>query len=225
MVVSFIQHVFNTLTYARTDLSAEQTWLRSSKDFNRYIQRLRRLHNCPIHYVRTLENHQDGYCHIHTLLQFPDARIKVENQRYFDRTLYLRWKVAWRHGLSDYQVPRSTSSKSLSYILKYITKSASTKTIWKKIFKEQSAINVINQISKTSDTSNQDVYADHLVPVVTKTISFSTMNVPTHHPSGAKFCSWSRNFNFSLFTNNPTRKPCLKPTLNTQKTLLPAKTL
>ena len=209
--------MFVTLTYRRVQ-TEDQTWRHVSKDFNRWIQKLRRLHNCNIHYLRTLENHQDLYPHIHALIQYPSAQIRIENSRYFDNQLYVKWRSTWKHGHSDFQVPRHSSLLSINYILKYITKNQTTKTIWKKIFKEQSARSAINQTSKLPTDSITDVNAETLVPVATKTTLSNTTKSVIRHALGAKLCTWSRSFNFSLFLPISQREPCHKTPSNTQKT-------
>lgn len=118
--------------------------------------------------------------------------------------------MAWKHGHTDYQVPRSSGTQSLNYILKYITKSVTTKTVWKKIFLAQSAQSVISPTSKLKEDLATGVFAETLLPAVTKTTSLNITKSATHHLSGVKFCTWSRSFNFLLFLPNSTREPCLK---------------
>ena len=90
-------------------------------------------------YLRVLESHKDNYPHIHCIIQFPDARIRVENARYFDRMLYARWRVLWKHGHSDYQKPRRSGYGTISYVMKYLLKNQTQKTVWKKVLRASNA--------------------------------------------------------------------------------------
>lgn len=177
-MITFTRHVFATLTYQR-DCEIEQVYRAVSLDYNRFLQRLRRLHRLQIEYLRVIEEHRDGYPHIHALLQYPSACIRVENTRYFDRMLYQRWKTLWRKGHSDYQKPRQNSIGTLSYIMKYLIKNQTQKTVWKKVFahsvdvKSSASTNSFRHIAKTTGA-----------PV---------------RLNGIKLCSWSRKFDFSPF--------------------------
>lgn len=189
MQVHFIRHIFTTLTYEHT-IQSKLAWERISKDYNRYIQKLRRLHVCPVQYLRTVEQHKtNDYPHIHTILQFPDARIRIENSKFFTRTLHSKWKSTWSHGLSDYQVPRTKGTSQLNYILKYITKNSTSNTVWKKIY--QCAVNsadvppCFTNMEHSKQRQIAGLQSDFSVSPVTK--------------NGVKLCSWSRNFDFSPF--------------------------
>lgn len=117
--------------------------------------------------------------------------------------------MAWTHGLSDYQVPRSTGSSCINYILKYITKNHTSKTIWKKLLTGNSVNTANNQTSGPDpQPSSHSACASNPTNAVTKCILSNTTNL-IRHPSGAKFCTWSRKFNFSLFTKTHLREPCL----------------
>lgn len=130
---SLTNHVFATLTYSH-EIGLVQAWEQLGKDFNRYIQVFRRK-SIPneVQYIRTIEAHGNGYPHIHVILQFKDP-IRVQNARYFENSLYRRWKIFWKCGLSDYQPPRNTSHP-IFYLIKYISKDTPTiKTLWKKLY-------------------------------------------------------------------------------------------
>lgn len=198
-MITFTRHVFATLTYGDRSADSESVWRKTSKDYNRYIQRIRRLHNCPVQYLRTVEAHKDGYPHVHSLLQWPDARIRVSNTRYFDRELYSQWRKLWESGLSDFQVPRRNSD-SVRYILKYITKNTTTKTVWKKLF--------VNPAEKTQNMQLEESgHPTKCIPVLDACLrqldSQSDLStVSKTHLYGVKLCSWSRDFDFSPFFIN-----------------------
>lgn len=185
--IEFTRHIFGTLTYSR-DHSLDERWSTVSKHFNRFCQSYRRLHSCNLHYLRVVERHKDGYPHVHVLLQFPDARIRVENSRYFDQELYARWRLCWEHGHSDFQKPRSSSTGTLGYVMKYCLKNQTQKTVWKKIFALSSQTKTEPSQSNTSEQLQEP--------------SFSQDNflerLPTHY-LGVKLLTWSRGFDFKPF--------------------------
>lgn len=197
MQITFTRHIFSTLTYRRDD-DLSFTWKRSSRDFNRYIQKLSRLHNLRINYLRVVEEHTDGYPHIHCILQYPSACIRVENSRYFDTALYQKWRTLWSHGHSDYQKPRVSGIGTLSYVMKYLLKNQTSKTVWKKVL-SQSALTV-GKPSVDQTTSNkcsntiQDITRRELIGDTLKDLT----KYPTHKYN-VKLCTWSRNFDFSYF--------------------------
>lgn len=133
-----------------------------------------------------MEEHKDSFPHIHALLQFPDARVRCENYRYFDRALYKKWKSNWSHGHSDYQKPRNGSQGAVPYLMKYLLKNQTSKTVWKKVMPVSSLVeqpkNGSNQeqieinSKNTADTSESIVYPVRL--------------------NGVKLASWSRNFDW-----------------------------
>ncbi len=188
MQITFTRHLFATLTYSR-DKSVHERWESISTDFNRYCQRFRRLHKYGLEYLRVYEEHKDGYPHIHCLVQFPYAAIRIENARYFDKELYQRWRLLWPHGHTDYQKPRQTGTGALSYVMKYLIKNQTSKTVWKKVL-SSSAQPVCADVSITPDslTSNAPNTNAHVIPTL-----------PTHM-NGVKLCSWSRKFDFRPFT-------------------------
>jgi hypothetical protein len=125
-----------------------------------------------------VERHKDGYPHLHSILQFPNARIRVLNSRYFDNEIYSQWKSQWKHGHSDYQRPRRGGVGTLSYVLKYLIKNQTSKTIWKKIL--PSATTVTEESTSTNTKAS------------------STTKLPVHI-HGVKLATWSRGFDFSVF--------------------------
>jgi len=175
-----LRHVFATLTYTR-EKSLERRWSTCSRDFNRYLQELRRLHDRKVQYLRVVEKHKDNYPHIHIIIQFPNAIIRVTNSKYFDRTLYKKWKALWQHGHSDYQKPYRSGQGTLSYIIKYLLKNTTQKTIWKKILK----LNTVNTAVK-----------QHGI----------TVNASPVKINGVKLATWSRNFDWTPFKSDLTQK-------------------
>lgn len=161
-------------------------WKHCSQDYNRYIQKVRRLHSCPVEYFRVVEEHKDSFPHIHCLLQFPDARIRCTNSKYFDNTLYQKWKSLWTHGLSDYQKPKRSGLGTLSYLMKYLIKNTTSKTIWNKILSSNPVS--IADVPSTQPTSLEIPTAPNMDAFVPS---------PPTHINGVKLASWSRNFDWS----------------------------
>ncbi len=188
MQIEFTRHVFSTLTYSR-DIEVLHRWQHCSSHFNRYIQKIRRLHSCSIEYFRVVEEHQDTFPHVHTLLQFPDARIRIENIKFFDQALYKKWKSLWPHGLSDYQKPKRSGSGTLSYLMKYLIKNQTSKTIWKKILN-----------SGTAPTAFAEVTSDALLPETAQNMDVPVLH--STHLNGVKLASWSRKFDWRPFYPN-----------------------
>lgn len=190
---TFTRHIFVTLTYARVD-SIQDTWKIISKDFNRFHQRFKRLHNCEVQYLRVVEEHKDGYPHLHAVMQFPDARIRVTNSRYFDRLLFQKWKTLWLRGHSDFQQPKKSGIGTISYVMKYLIKNQTSKTVWNKIY-----VNVIvTDTQKNMESSSVQDVNGNIIPVLESENKTKTPRLPTHL-EGVKLCSWSRNFDFTPF--------------------------
>lgn len=180
---TYHSHVFATFTYRR-DYGLSQSWKSVSSDFNRCLQRIRRLHGCPVQYIRTVEAHADLYPHLHAILQFPQV-LRVTNGKYFDQELYKQWRGAWTRGHSDYQCPYSRTKYPILYILKYITKSNATKTLWRKMRPLGSVNPVKNTNSSTPDTESADVVSSCPDPSSYFCSQFKI-----------KQCTWSRGFQF-----------------------------
>lgn len=203
MKVHFIRHIFATLTYDRNLGTSDELWSRCSKDFNRFVQNYRRHIDSSVQYLRTLENHSDNYPHIHAILQFKSASVKVENLRYFENSFFQRCKSTWGYGYTDFQVPRSTGSSAIQYVLKYIVKNSTSKTVWKKILSNAPTAQSRSKTSPQETTANVDIHP----PAATKDISLPT-TLPTigknpTHSHGVKLCSWSRGFDFTPFISIP----------------------
>jgi REP element-mobilizing transposase RayT len=132
---NFKNCAFVTLTYAR-NASIGQTWLRCTKDTNRYLQRINRKFNCKVEYLRAFESHKDGFPHVHLLIIFPTEFDIRDNGRYLQQSYYMVLKSQWPYGLSDAQSPRSKNNGAIGYILKYLNKSSSSNTLWSKLLPE-----------------------------------------------------------------------------------------
>ncbi len=169
----FTRHIFATLTYARTE-TIQETWRTISSDFNRYIQRFRRLHNQKIQYLRVIERHKDLYPHIHIIIQFPNASIRINDSKWIDRRIYQTWKTLWKRGHSDYQKPRRNRIGTISYIMKYLLKNTTKKTIWKKILPKR---DVTSAKTTEQNTTSANIVSEY----------------------GVKLCTWSRDFDWKPF--------------------------
>lgn len=198
MRISFVRHIFATFTYSRLQ-TAEDTWSRCGTDFNRSIQRFRRITFQNIQYLRTIEDHRDGFPHIHVLFQFPTASVRVENSKYFEDTFFRRSKTTWSHGHTDFQVPRNHGSSSISYILKYITKNSTSKTIWKKIYSAQPVVTGLNTSIQAQNVSVSEIHC----AATKNTFKPTTSNVQPITKYGVKLCTWSRGFDFKPFFQIP----------------------
>ena len=207
--------MFFTLTYDRSK-SIPETWNQITRTFNHYITDLRRFHHNKIQYLRVVEEHKDGYPHIHTLIQFSDARIRVQNSRYFDRRLYAQWKDRWKHGHSDVQPPRGTRGAVLAYVLKYVLKNVTTNTIWKKILTsntEEDTTNGSDQQQSSQENANSATYGDQKTQEQETTISANPVK-----KYGVKLVTWSRDFDFKPFIAQNNNKPCPKRDTSTHLT-------
>ncbi len=161
------------------------TWKTASQDFNRFHQRFKRLHNQTVGYFRVVESHSDGYPHIHALMQFPSACIRVNNSIYFDRPLYAKWKALWTRGHSDYQKPRRSGIGTLSYLMKYLLKNTTATTVWSKVL--QSAPHAPVRSMSQADTVGTPVQS---------TPATASLNLFSTHLHGVKLATWSRNFDW-----------------------------
>ena len=122
---------FVTLTYARSS-SIRDAWLNINGHCNRYLQRCRRkLGNCE--YLRAYEQHKDGYPHAHLFLIFRDTKNIRDRGKFLQDRYYRTLKSEWTHGLSDAQSPKYQNHGVIGYILKYMSKSTSSTTLWSKI--------------------------------------------------------------------------------------------
>ncbi len=168
----------------------DYAWANTSKDFNRFIQKLRRLHNSPIQFIRAIESHEDDYPHIHCITQHPQI-LSIRHGRYFDSLLYAKWKQLWTRGLSDAQPPKSKQAPIL-YLIKYISKSGNSyKTLWKKMFPAYDSALVTPPIQPKSTVSQSSSSANDLTKFKQTIALCSQYKV--------KQLSWSRKFQYPQF--------------------------
>lgn len=183
--ITYSRHVFITLTYSR-DVQIQESWKKVSKDYNRFIQRLRlKPYNTSYNYIRVIEQHRDGYPHIHCIIQHPTRAVfRITFDRYVDRVLRKSWKARWPHGFSDVRAIKTAGrTGSFFYLLKYLSKNQTKKTIYKKVI-----------IYPAGSTCGRGI------SVKKEKTPLSTENhvLPTHL-NGVKLCTWSRNFDFTPF--------------------------
>ncbi len=185
-MITYGKTVFLTTTYSR-DRFLDSCWKTSNADFNRYIQKLRRLHKNSVQYLRTIEAHSDGYPHFHAVLRFSTV-LTITNGRYFDKALYSKWKTTWSHGHSDAQPPR-TKQSPLAYIIKYTTKESGHK-IWKRYYQHLDVNSAEPQVTRS-------------FPIKVATPSVSPVSFLSQKCEDYKIkqCTWSRKFFESLLTN------------------------
>jgi len=211
----FIRHIFSTLTYDPKTLDQEsrslsngypKIWEKVSVHFNRFVQEWRRSRHVrhldqKVQFLRSIEAHKNGYPHIHCLIQYNSACIAVYDRRYFDNLLYAEFRSLWKHGLSDFQVPRAQRIGQINYILKYISKNATSNTLWKKILSINTTVeNAISVDSEQSPTQN-DLQPESSCSGSVDLAGSTTPISPVHHPSGIKYLSWSRGFDFRPFSD------------------------
>jgi hypothetical protein len=141
--VRFSSHAFFTLTYGEsTTIPSQYYWGKIATDYNRFIQKLRRLHNCQVQAIRAIESHASGNPHIHVLARFPTV-LKIDNEKYFDRPLYSKWKQLWSFGYLD-ATPTHSGQIPIRYLLKYLSKHTSTyKTMWKRYYQCTKSANTV----------------------------------------------------------------------------------
>ncbi len=184
-MITYGKTVFLTTTYSR-DRLLDTCWKGSNNDFNRFIQKLRRIHENPVQYLRTIESHADGYPHFHAVLRFPTV-LTINDGKYFRRDIYSKWKKAWSHGISDAQVPRHGQSP-LAYIIKYTTKNTGSK-IWMKYYRHLDVNSV--DVPHTPFSMIKKV-SPFVPPVCALSQKCEEYKI--------KQCTWSRKFFESLLT-------------------------
>ena len=215
------RHLFATLTYARNG-SCDEYWKKCSMDFNRYIQRVRRGRKATgkkrryfypdIAYFRSVEQHRDGFPHIHILLQYHDNLVRsyfhhtTRSGRSSKKVYYIDsqyrdfLKSCWTAGHTDYQVPHAKAIGQLTYIMKYISKNSTTKTVWRKIL--AGTVDSPNIVKSQLQNNNAAVESSMEKE---RTLSKASPTVATNPISyqNIKLLSWSRNFDFSVFRKDP----------------------
>ena len=153
-----------------------------------------------------VEEHKDKYPHVHVILQYPNACLRLQHSKWFDRKLYALWKSLWRHGVSDYQAPRGKGTAVLSYVMKYCLKNATSSTVWKKVLPKE---DYSDYVVSADDQDQSD-------PPRERTIN--THSVTPVKKYGVKYLTWSRNFDFNPFIVENSNKPCPKRGLSTHLT-------
>lgn len=198
------RHVFATLTYGR-DQSEDDTWHRVPRDFNRFLQKVRRTTG-HVEYLRCTERHKDGYPHMHVLLQYRDVYFSnsYRGRTYLPRPLFDSLKLCWTQGHTDYQVPRRKGLGTVGYILKYISKGTSSKTVWRKVLGQRSATTVDPLMSLTAPTPSKERYqltAEMLASMHTSTVETagSHSTKPALRYKGVKLLTWSRHLDWTAF--------------------------
>lgn len=119
-----------------------ETWQRVASDFNRFVQKCRRKYKTDVQYIRTYEAQDSDFCHVHGLFKFETPF--DGNGRYFKQKsdfVLLKFtgnteksKPLWDFGHSDFRPTKGETTKALFYLSKYISKQASLKTIYRKLF-------------------------------------------------------------------------------------------
>lgn len=191
--IRYVKHLFVTLTYQRSN-EVSAVWTGASKDYNKYIQKLRRFHGSKIQYLRAVEAHQDGYPHFHAILQFHDV-LSVYDDRYIDGTFRARLKELWSFGFSDYSVPRS-GQIPIFYLVKYISKSTHThRTLWKKLFAHSVPDSTKTGVTQSASNVKSDNAVEQTSGITNDSIKFFyTLLFCKQYKIKQVF--WSRNFIF-----------------------------
>lgn len=194
---SFTGYLFATVT------SKDQT-----KDPHSILQgshtaltRLRRI-GLPCEYIRVLEKHRSGVYHLHYLMQS-----RGHMWRYTMASADQRQRDSWYHLIHDYhrlrnafadvghakfEIPRN-SGASLSYILKYATKSSSRR-VYRKVLKYGNEIPKVQTGSYNTNNKKKTTNANAKCDTCQK----------TH-----RLVAWSRNFDFKdLYKSVIVRKTC-----------------
>ncbi len=144
-----------------------------------------------------VEEHKDQYPHIHVILQYNDARIRISNGKYLQRPIYSIFRNTWKLGHQDCQVPIGQKTRILQYVLKYCLKNATHRTVWKKLM-----VNVVSAENSNQTPDKRPINTPSVLPVKI---------------FGVKYLTWSRNFDFKPFIVENNNKPCLKRDLSTLK--------
>ncbi len=195
--------VFSTLTFSR-DNSIRDTWLSINVATNRYVQRVRRtLDYCE--YLKVYEIHKDKYPHIHILFLFRNLRYPYDNTRWLPDNVFAKLKSAWTLGLSDYQSPIAHSNYStLSYILKYVSKSSSSAHLWSLLLSPTTLDSPLtNDLGYPVKTHAYAGY--HTLLILKQQLLLSSVL----KLKKIKLITWSRGFVQAYLSTQPHSKPCL----------------
>jgi hypothetical protein len=205
--IRYTHHAFFTLTYGeQPNIPSVYFWHKVATHYNRFIQKLRRLHCSPVQAIRAIESHASGNPHIHVLARFSNP-LTINNEKYFDRALYLKWKQLWQGGYLDCKTTRPGQELPIHYLLKYLSKHTTTyKTLWRNYYQcmqnsepnvssAKTSLNIISQQQESvqnaptqSDTSANQI--QEIEPATLKELSTllfcKSFNI--------KSLSWTRNY-------------------------------
>ena len=195
--------VFTTLTFAR-DTDIRNTWLICNVTTNRYVQRVRRtVDSCD--YLKVYEIHKDSYPHVHILFLFKHLNYNYNNTRWLPHDVYQKLKSSWTHGLSDHQSPIArTDYSALSYILKYVSKTSSTKHLWQLLLANTTE-NYEPELNENGYPIKQAPYAAYHVLLIPDTRRLDRTDIRYKR---IKLVTWSRGFIQTYLNTIKHIKPC-----------------
>jgi len=194
--------IFATLTFNR-DKNIRDTWLLCHVASNRFLQRVRRtVDSCE--YLKVYEIHKDSYPHVHILLLFSNLNYPYNHTRWLPHDVHQKLKLAWTHGLSDYQSPLANSNYSaLSYVLKYLSKSSSASHLWSRILTpDYNFTPETNENGYPLKTQKYALFKTILIP------ADQTLLLCNYSKKKIKLLTWSRNFVSAYLKSKEIIKPC-----------------
>jgi hypothetical protein len=202
--IRFSHHAFFTLTYGeQPNIPHQYFWHKVGTDYNRFIQKLRRLHNSPVQAIRAIESHASGNPHLHVLARFPNV-LTINNEKYFDRDLYAKWKSLWKGGYLDCSPTHTGQALPVRYLLKYISKHTTTyKTLWRNYYHclqniKQDESNTLKDThtsttveTNPSNSTSTDEYQNDGLPAITSKELYTLLFCKSFN---IKSLSWTRNY-------------------------------
>lgn len=125
------KEVFATLTLPRTK-SIHDSWKIISKLSNRFIQKIQRQKTVDkVEYLRVLEQHNDGFPHVHFHLRLGTRYPIRDRDKYLTDYWFKVFKKAGSgFGHTDFQCPRVNGTNTVRYVLKYISKTTGSRRLW-----------------------------------------------------------------------------------------------
>ena len=118
-------------TLSRHLVRAYHTWYTATR---KYVMGLRGSHT-SLRYIRSLELQKRGTPHFHALLAtIPSLRCDICDNGSLCQDAYNRLQSLWTGGYSKHEALDTVKPKQLGYVLKYATKTASAKTVWRKVY-------------------------------------------------------------------------------------------
>lgn len=193
--VRYSNYAFFTLTFESANIPSAYLWSKTPTLYNRFIQKLRRLHCGPVQAIRCIESHENANPHIHVLARFPVV-LTINNEQYFDKKLYAKWKELWPSGHLDATPTHPGQRIPVRYLLKYISKHTTTyKTLWRRYFQclETTQANMVTTSQSTSTSSTPQ----HSEPEQQDTTPPSSKELKTLlfcKSFNIKSLSWTRDF-------------------------------